>query len=98
MSPALQAPLANSLRAAATARSTPVSPSAAIGRVWMPVLSAMGLAYGVGFLAVREGITRALTVFNNVWLCVMAGLILATHMCVGVVVGLFGLAGQLRAE
>lgn len=31
-------------------------------------------------------------------LTLMAGLILATHMCVGVVVGLFGLAGQLRAE
>lgn len=44
----------------------------------MPVLSAMGLAYGVGFLAVREGITRALTVFNNVWLCVMVGLILGS--------------------
>lgn len=41
----------------------------------MSALSAMGLAYGIVFLALREGITAGLTVFNNIWICVMAGLI-----------------------
>ncbi|UAK37180.1 hypothetical protein K8O93_18720 [Gordonia bronchialis] len=44
----------------------------------MASLSAMGLAYGVGFLALREGITRALTVFQNVWICVTVGLIIGS--------------------
>ena len=44
----------------------------------MASLSAMGLAYGVGFLALREGITAGLTVFNNIWICVTVGLIIGS--------------------
>lgn len=52
-------------------------------------LSAMGLVYGIAFLVLREAITKGLTFFNNIWICVTFGLI------IGSIVAMPGLIKQL---
>lgn len=49
-----------------------------LNRASVPMLSLIGLAYGVGFLVLREVLTMVLTMFQNIYVPIIFGLIIGS--------------------